>query len=197
MGNQKKPRRPRKPLTPIEIPVPPEERRFDRSNPAQEIPESQRWQIEELPEPATRDQLLVALSNLDPLSQELMIAARLASMPHPGGGDAVHINRGMRAPWAHHLRTLGLFCVPELATHELREQDGTLASPAVAETIGRDGMWEATKAANPEVAQLVENAKTPEEKREAMRLLASRLPVQHRLAMEKLIAAEPERLEFT
>lgn len=192
---------PRKRLTPIEIPVPPEERKFDRSDPSREIPEAKRHKLAPLPEPATRDQLLVALSQLDPLTQEMMIAARLAAMPHPGGGDAVNINRNLRGPWAHHLRKLGLFCIPELATHELVAPDGTGMminhTASTLESIDRKGLWEAAKTANPSLAQLVDNADTPEKKRRAMAVLAAKLPVEHRIALEKLIAATPEELEFT
>jgi hypothetical protein len=46
-----------------------------------------------------------------------------------------------------------------------------------------------------QVDESVEDAKTPEQRQAAMRKLAGRMPVETRIAMEKLIATAPEDLE--
>jgi hypothetical protein len=165
-----------------------------------EIPEDQRYKVVTLPEPATRDQLLVAIARLDPLAQEVMLAARLAAFPNPAeSGPPVNIHRKVRPIWAHELRKLGVFCIPELATHELVAPDasGMLINHtgATLQSIDRSDLWEKAKAQNPGLGKLVDNAKTPAQKRAAMRKLASTLPVETRIAMEKLIASNPEDLE--
>jgi type IV secretory pathway VirB10-like protein len=169
------------------------------NDPAREIPEERRYRVTELPEPATSDQLLVALSKLDPLAQEVMIAARLAAMPNPTNGPPINIYRGVRGPWAHQLRKLGCFCVPELATHELVAEDqlGMMLNHtgSTLRSIDRTDLWETAKEQNPALGKLVDEAKTPEQKQAAMRMLAAKLPTDIRLAMEKLIATRVEDLE--
>jgi hypothetical protein len=164
-----------------------------------EIPEDRLHTVTELPEPATRDQLLVALARLDPLAQEMMLAARLAAMPNQTDGPPINIHRGVRGPWAHQLRKLGVFCIPELATHELVAPDasGVLINHtgSTLQSIDRKDLWERAKEQNPELGKLVEDAKTPEQRQAAMRKLAGRMPVETRIAMEKLIATAPEDLE--
>lgn len=175
-----------------------EERRAKRDI-AREIPEDKRYKVTDLPEPATRDQLLVALAGLDPLAQEVMLAARLAAMPNPTDGPAINIHRAVRGPWAHQLRKLGVFCIPELATHELVAPDasGVLINHtgSTLQSIDRSDLWEKAKQQNPALGKLVEDAKTPEQRKAAMRKLAARMPVETRIAMEKLIATQPEDLE--
>lgn len=158
---------------------------------AQEIKEDERYDLDGLPEPASYGAVLVALSKLDPLAQEVMLAQRLASMPSQHDGSMpVNIPRMVRGPWAHHLRKLGIFCIPELATHELvtPETGGAMANHTAMKLkqITPDDMWEVAKSHNPDLASLVENAKTPEEKKKAMLLLAAKLPVDQRIALEKL-----------
>jgi hypothetical protein len=166
---------------------------------AREIPDERRYKPAPLPEPATRDQLLVALADLDPLAQEVMIASRLAAMPNPTDGPPINIHRGVRGPWAHQLRKLGIFCIPELATHELIAPDaaGMLVNHTGAslETLDRTDMWEKAKAQNPALGKLVDDAKTPAQKKAAMRRLVAKLPVDMRLAIEKLVETRPEDLE--
>lgn len=170
-------------------------------NPAREISEANLPPKPQLPEPASYEQVLVALSELDPLAQEVMIAQRLAAMPSQKDGSLpVNIPRMVRGPWAHHLRKLGIFCIPELATHELVAPDpatGTMVNHTAStlRKIDTNDLWEIAKAQNPELSHLVENAKTPEEKQNAMRLLAARLPMEQRLALEKLAAVSAEDLE--
>lgn len=167
--------------------------------PAREIPEESIPPIPDVQE-ASYDQVLLALSKMDPLAQEVMIAQRLAAMPSQcDGGAPVNIPRMVRGPWAHHLRKLGIFCIPELATHELVAADPTGAmvnhTAMTMKKIGVNDMWDLAKAHNPEIANLVDNAKTPEEKQKAMRLIAARLPMEQRIALEKLSAVSPEDLE--
>lgn len=145
----------------------------------------------------------MALSELDPMAQEVMIAQRLAAMPSQKDGSLpVNIPRMVRGPWAHHLRKLGIFCIPELATHELVAPDpgtGVMVNHTAMSMrkIDTNDLWNIAKAQNPEIADLVENAKTPEEKKSAMRLLAARLPMEQRIALEKLASVGPEDLEPT
>lgn len=199
---RKKPvKRAAKRLTAIEVPddtaEPPKPK--SKRDIAREIPDERRYKPAPLPEPATRDQLLVALADLDPLAQEVMIASRLAAMPNPTDGPPINIHRGVRGPWAHQLRKLGIFCIPELATHELIAPDaaGMLVNHTGAslETLDRTDMWEKAKAQNPALGKLVDDAKTPAQKKAAMRRLVAKLPVDMRLAIEKLVETRPEDLE--
>ena len=128
-----------------------------------------------------------------------MLAARLAAMPNPTDGPPINIHRAVRGPWAHQLRKLGVFCIPELATHELVAPDasGVLINHtgATLQSIDKSDLWEKAKAQNPALGKLVEDAKTPEQKRAAMRKLAATLPVEVRMAMDHLISTRPEDLE--
>lgn len=181
---------------------PPEEPKRTR-NPAKEIPEADRYVMPELPEPASYTQVLVALSDLDPLSQEVMIAQRLAAFPHPGdpeGRMPVPIDRRARGPWAHHLRKVGIFCIPELATHEVVTPDKVTGimqhhSAMSSRKIEENDIWKVAKEADPSLAELVDNAKTPEEKEAAMRTLEAKLPVAQRIALQRLRQTTPEQLE--
>lgn len=160
-----------------------------------ELKEEERYDLDGLPEPASYGAVLVALTKLDPLAQEVMIAQRIGIMPSQRDGSMpVNIPRMVRGPWAHHLRKLGIFCIPELATHELvgSSETGTMAnhSPAQMKKMTPDDMWEVAKGQNPELANLVDNAKTPEERQKAMRILAAKLPVEQRIALEKLTALQ-------
>lgn len=197
--------------TPRRSPVPvssirdlPDAERFSR-DPAKPLAEEFVYQKVELPDPATYDQVLVALADMDALEQEVMIAQRLAAMPHPGdpeNGMPVHIERMARAPWAHHLRKLGLFCIPELATHELIAPDratGAMVNHTAmtAKKIDRDDLWKMAREKNPELARLVDDADTPEKKEAAMKKLAAGVPMDIRIAMQRLVATTPEELEPT
>lgn len=156
-----------------------------------EVKEEERYDIDGLPEPASYGAVLVALTKLDPLAQEVMIAQRISVMPSQRDGSMpVNIPRMVRGPWAHHLRKLGIFCIPELATHELvnNQETGIMANhtPAEMKKMTPNDMWEVAKSHNPDLANLVDNAKTPEERQQAMRVLAAKLPVEQRIALEKL-----------
>lgn len=169
-------------------------------DPAREIPAGERFELPELPEPADYLQVLVALSKMDPLAQEVMIAERLGAMPSQrDGGMPVNIPRMVRPAWAHNLRKLGVFVVPELATHELVAPDGSGMlinhTAGTMRAIGPDDLWEKAKKMDPALGRLVDDADTPEEKREAMRKLASKLPVELRVAMDRLISTSAEELE--
>lgn len=162
-----------------------------------ELKEEERYDLDGLPEPASYGAVLVALSELDPLAQEVMIAQRIGVMPSQQDGSMpVNIPRMVRGPWAHHLRKLGIFCIPELATHELVSsgQGDIMANhtPAKMQKITPDDLWEIAKSQNPELANLVENSKTPEERQRAMRILAAKLPIEQRIAVEKLTALQEE-----
>lgn len=182
----------------------PDAERFSR-DPAKPIPEQDRYVPTELPEPASYDQVLVALADLDPLEQEVMLAQRLAAMPHPGdpeNGMPVHVERMARAPWAHHLRKLGIFCIPELATHELVSPDratGVMVNHTAmsARKIDRDDLWRMAREKNPELAKLVDEADTPSKKRAAMKKLAGGMPVEIRIAMQRLVSTTTDELEPT
>lgn len=190
-------------FTPVDedLELPEEKPKRRRHDPTREIPEEKRHKVTDLPEPATTDQLLVAVAALDPLAQEVMLAARLAAMPNPTDGPPINIHRGVRGPWAHQLRKLGVFCIPELATHELvaPDQTGMMVNHtgATLESIDRTDLWEKARKQNPKLAELVDNADTPAKKRAAMRKLAARLPVEMRIAMERLVATNPDQLEPT
>lgn len=169
-------------------------------DPAREIPAEDQFQMPELPPPADYLQVLVALTELDPLAQEVMIAQRLAAMPSQrDGGMPVNIPRMVRGPWAHNLRKLGIFCIPELATHELVAPDGSgiLINHTAMTTrkIDESDLWKMAKNANPELAALVDNAETPEDKRAAMNVLVAKMPVEHRIMVDRLMATRAEELE--
>lgn len=173
-------------------------------DPAKPLSPEDLYEVIDIPEPASYEQVLVALSEMDSLSQEVMIAQRLAAMPHPGDperGMPVHIERMVRGPWAHHLRKLGIFCIPELATHELVSADrgGVMQNHTAmtARRIDQKDLWEVARAANPEMAAMVDAAKTPDQKKEAARVLLAKLPVEQRLAMQRLMSVTPEDLEPT
>lgn len=172
------------------VPQPQPARRSHAPGVTRELREEERFDLDGLPEPASYGAVLVALANMDPLAQEVMLAQRLATLPSQSdGGVPVNIPRMVRGPWAHHLRKLGIFCIPELATHELvATGDGIMVNHTAMSMrrLTTEDMWDIAKAHNPDLARLVEGAKTPEEKREAMRVLAAKLPVEQRLAMEKL-----------
>lgn len=172
-------------------------------DPARPRPPEELYEPYELPEPASYEAVLVALADMDPLAQEVMLAQRLAVMPHPGDGEAmmpVPIMRRARAPWAHHLRKLGVFCIPELATHELvsaERADGGLVNHTAMSTrrIDDNDIWRMAKEQNPDLGALVDNADTPEKKQEAMAILAKKLPVEQRIAMQRLSRTTPEEME--
>lgn len=196
------PKRNAKRVMPPDMPMPEDdvqERVTRRREIIREIPAEKRYKVTELPEPASNDQLLVAVSKLDPLAQEVMIAARIAAFPNPTDGPPVNVHRKVRGMWAHQLRKLGIFCIPELATHELVAPDaaGMLVNHTGSslQSIDRTDLWETAKAQNPGLGKLVDDAKTPGQKRAAMRKLAATLPVEVRIAMERLIATSPEDLE--
>jgi hypothetical protein len=182
----------------------PDAERRTRS-PHKPLAEELLYQPVELPEPASYDQVLVALSELDPLAQEVLIASRLAAMPSPSdpeNGMPVHIERVCRGPWAHGLRKLGIFCIPELATHELVAPDratGAMVNHTAStmRKLDRDDIWKMTQQQHPEVAKLVENAKTPEEKAAAMAELTKKLPAHIRIAMQRLASHTDEELALT
>lgn len=155
--------------------------------------------LPEIPEPASHDQLLVALAGLDPLTQEVMIAQRLSVMPSQReGGIPVNVPRPVRPVWARQLRRLGIFCIPELATHKLVGQDsgGIMANHVGAQlrSLTTQDMWDIAKQQNPELASKVDAADTPEKKRALMKQLASQLPMEQRLALERLMDTDPESL---
>lgn len=184
----------------------PDAERFSR-DPAKPLPADTLYKAPvDLPEAATEEQLLVALFNLDPLAQEVMIAERLAAMPNPGDpekGNPVHIERVCRGPWAHNLRKLGIFCIPELATHELIAPDrasGVMVNHTAQSTrsrMTREDLWEKAKAQNPEIAQLVENAKTPEEREAAAAKLLKGMPMHIQLAAKRLMRHTDDELRLT
>lgn len=193
---------PRKRVTPRpEVPddlmdAPPQ---WPNRSPVRELRDDEKFEMPELPEAASYDQVLVAASRLDPLEQEVMIAQRLASMPsQKDGGMPVNIHRHVRAPWARQLRKLGLFCFPELATHELVADvgGGIMANHTAARLrkLSTEDFWEMAKDQNPELGRMVDEADTPEKKRAAMTTLARHLPVELRIAFERLLTHNPEDL---
>jgi hypothetical protein len=136
---------------------------------------------------------------MDPLEQEVMIAQRIGAMPsQKDGGMPVNIHRSVRGPWARQLRKLGLFCIPELATHELVADPG--GGIMENHTAGRlrklstDDFWEMAKAQSPQLGKLVDDADTPEKRQAAMQQLAKSLPVEMRIAFERLLTHDPEDL---
>jgi hypothetical protein len=182
----------------------PKGERFSR-DPAKPLSEDQLYKAVNLPEPATYEQVLVALSQMDPIIQEVMIAQRLAAMPHPGdpeNGQPVHIERMVRGPWAHHLRKFGIFCIPELATHELIAPDRATGAminhtASTAKKLTTEDLWEVARKQNPELAHIVDNADTPEKKQAAAQKLLKNMPVAQRIAMERLMSKSDEELKLT
>lgn len=169
---------------------------FSRS-PVRELDE--KVELPDLPEPADYGQVLVALAALDPLEQTVMIAQRISAMPsQKDGGMPVPIPRHVRPSWADQLRKLGLFCIPELATHELvADEGGGLMknhTPSRLQKITTDDFWEMAKQQNPALGKMVDDADTPEKRKEAMSLLAQQLPVEMRVAFERLLTHDPEDL---
>lgn len=173
-------------------------------NPAKPLAEEQLYQAVDLPESASYAQVLVALSEMDPVIQEVMIAQRLAAMPHPGdpeNGMPVHIERMVRGPWAHHLRKFGIFCIPELATHELIAPDRSTGAminhtASTAKQLTADDLWKVAREANPELAHVVDNADTPEKKQAAAQKLLKDMPVAQRIALKRLMSKSDEELEL-
>lgn len=155
--------------------------------------------LPELPEPASYDEVLVTLYKLDPLSQEVLIAQRLAAMPsQKDGGMPVNIPRQVRAPWADQLRKLGFFCIPELATHELVADPGggQMANHTAASLrkLTTDDFWRMAKEQNPKLAEMVDGADTPEKRQAAMDELRKNLPTELRIAFDRLHSHNPEDL---
>jgi hypothetical protein len=168
-------------------------------SPIRELTEDEQFELPKLPEPASHDELLVALAAMDPLEQEVLIAQRLAAMPsQKDGGMPVNVPRQVRAPWARQLRKLGFFCVPELATHELVADPGgglmANHTPARMQKLTMDDFWEMAKQQSPGLGPLVDQADTPEKRREAMSALAKNLPVEMRIAFERLLSHHPDDL---
>lgn len=168
-------------------------------DPIRELAEDEQFDLPELPEEASYAQVLVALSRMDPLEQEVLIAQRISAMPsQKDGGMPVNINRHVRAPWARQLRKLGFFCIPELATHELVADPGggLMANHTAARMrkLSTDDFWEMAKQQSPELGRLVDEADTPEKRQEAMAQLAKTLPVEMRIAFERLLSHDPEDL---
>jgi hypothetical protein len=171
-------------------------------DPAKPLSDDQLYQAVDLPEPATYAQVLVALSEMDPIIQEVMIAQRLAAMPHPGdpeNGMPVHIERPVRGPWAHHLRKFGIFCIPELATHELIAPDRSTGvminhTASTAKQLTADDLWKVAREESPELAHIVDTADTPEKKQEAAQKLLKGMPVAQRIALKRLMSKTDEEL---
>lgn len=171
-------------------------------NPAKPLSDEQLYKAVDLPEPATYEQVLVALSQMDPIIQEVMIAQRLAAMPHPGdpeNGMPIHIERVCRAPWAHHLRKFGIFCIPELATHELIAPDRATGAminhtASTARKLDADDLWEVARSQDPELAHMVDTADTPEKKQAAAQKLLKNMPVAQRIMLQRLMKHDPEEL---
>lgn len=196
---------PRKRVTPRpEVPddlidAPPPGIQWPSRDPVRELADDEKFEMPELPEPASYDQMLVAASRLDPLEQEVMIAQRLAAMPSQKDGSMpVNIHRHVRGPWARQLRKLGMICLPELATHELVADPGggimQNHTAARLRKLSTEDFWNVAKQQNPELGQLVDQADTPEKKRAAMAQLAKNLPVELRIAFERLMTHNPEDL---
>ena len=156
-------------------------------------------------EQATQAQLLMALMDLDPLTQETMIAHRLASLPtgQDGQGPPANIPRMIRGPWAHHLRKLGIFCIPELATHELLAPDPVAAGFGINHVgadmseITVDSLWERVKAMNPGFAEQFDaarSAKDPALRKAMMDRLYAQMPAEQKLIAQRLLRESPENL---
>lgn len=158
--------------------------------------------LPDVPEPATYDQILVGLSQQDPLVQESLLAARLGSMPSQrDGGMPVDIPRAVRPTWAHQLRQLGIFVIPELATHELVDsgEGGPMANHTAAalQKMDRGDLWQIAREQNPELAKLVDEAQTPEQRKAAAQQLYQKMPVDQRIALRKLMTTPTEDLNPT
>lgn len=185
-----------------DLALPPDETGKRSRNPAKPLAEEQLYKAVDLPQPATYEQVLVALSEMDPVIQEVMIAQRLAAMPHPGdpeNGMPVHIERMVRGPWAHHLRKFGIFCIPELATHELIAPDRATGAminhtASTAKQLTADDLWKVAREQNPELAHIVDNADTPEKKQAAAQKLLKDMPVAQRIALKRLMEKTDEEL---
>lgn len=156
-------------------------------------------------QPASMAQLMLALMNMDPLAQETMIAHRLATLPtgQDGKGPPANIPRMIRGPWAHHLRKLGVFCIPELATHEVVEPDAKAAGVMVRHTAAEmapvtvDSIWERVKQMNPELATDVDaarKAKDPRKRMELMNRLYAQMPADQRAVAQRLMRSSPDEL---
>lgn len=168
-------------------------------SPIRELTEDEQIELPALPEPASYDEVLVALSQMDPLEQEVLIAQRLLAMPsQKDGGMPVPIPRFVRPPWAVQLRKLGLFCIPELATHELvaDSSGGLMANhtPARLQKLSTDDFWDMAKQQNPALGKMIDEADTPEKKKVAMAQLAKSMPVEMRIAFDRLMSSDPEDL---
>jgi hypothetical protein len=168
-------------------------------DPVRELADDEKFQMPDLPDPASYAQVLVALSKLDPLEQEVLIAQGIAAMPSQKDGSMpVNIHRHVRPPWARQLRKLGFFCIPELATHELVADPGggVMANHTAARLrkLSTEDFWDMAKQQSPELGRLVDEADTPEKKREAMLTLAKSLPVEIRIAFDRLLAHNPDDL---
>ena len=201
------PKPPRTPLTHTEAvwqPQPRDEREmtFTRPSrdPVRELTDEEQFELPELPEEATYEQVLVKLANLDPLEQEVLIAQRISAMPsQKDGGMPVNIPRHARPPWARQLRKLGIFCIPELATHELVADPG--GGVMANHTAGRlrklstEDFWDMAKQQNPELGRMVDEADTPEKRKAAMQQLAQTLPVELRIAFDRLLTHHPDEFE--
>ena len=195
----------RTPLThtePVWSPGGQQEVSFERVNrsPIRELTDDEKFEMPPLPEPATREQVLVALTEMDPLEQEVLIAQRISSMPsQKDGGMPVNIPRHARPAWANQLRKLGFFCFPELATHELVvDPGGGLMANHTASRLRKlstDDFWEMAKQQNPELGSIVDNADTPEKRKQAMQQLAKALPVELRVAFDRLLTHDPSDFE--
>lgn len=174
-------------------------------DPAKPLDDEQLYKAVDLPEAATYEQVLVHLSAMDPIIQEVMIAQRLAAMPHPGdpeNGMPVHIERMVRGPWAHHLRKFGIFCIPELATHELIAPDRATGAminhtAGTAKQLTADDLWEVARKENPELAHIVDTADTPEKKQAAAQQLLKDMPVHQRIMLKRLMGKSAEELALT
>ena len=92
-------------------------------------------------------------------------------------------------------RKLGIFCFPELATHTLVADPGggLMANHTAARLtkLSTDDFWQMAKQQSPELGRMVDEAETPEQKRAAMKILARNLPVELRIAFERLLTHNP------
>lgn len=177
--------------------APPAGIQWPSRDPVRELADDERFELPELPEPASRDQVLVALSQLDALEQEVAIAQRLAAMPsQKDGGMPVAIPRQVRAPWARQLRKLGLFAFPELATHQLvTDPGGGIMQNHMAARMSKlttEDLWKMAREYSPELGALVDSADTEAKRADAMKVLARNLPVELRIAFERLGSHDPE-----
>lgn len=130
-----------------------------------------------------------------------MLAARLASMPaqseRGNGGMPINVPHQIRAPWAHDLRKLGVFVIPELATHELvaaGEEAGMMRNhtPGEMRPISASTLMQRAREMNPELAKAYDAAKTPAEKRQMQTELFQKLSPQQRKIVEQVARTDPE-----